>query len=427
MRNIILIGAFVISIFVASCSKENIADNSSVIGEEITISADVNKEAQTRMVYNEDAKEFKMSWSLKEQFIVYNGYSSEGEVFSKVEEGNKFGGKVPTGQSNYYAVYGGNEDDAKYIVNESGLLTIDIANQVGTNAENGIRTFMLAESENLTSTTNLKFEHKLAILKLNLTLPADFTATKVDEVIVSNMCNKADYELNFYKTYSFDYDKGDIIANNGTNGFAVTEKAITVYVAVFPETVVANSVTIIAVVGKDKYAYTIKTAKTIIAGKVIPVEATLEKKDIYIKSDYCQWDAFESYNKPDNKKWEKGSSYYHPGAGVEATQLCMSCPTEKEMKMYLGAGVYWDKKGGPAFTLPGGKTYTQGLWVKKKEFISGFEAGTAVTVDYVYEGELKKGTPTNKNEYFSCLLVVDIFLVFSADPMILVIVLVAIG
>ena len=121
-------------------------------------------------------------------------------------------------------------------------------------------------------------------------------------------------------------------------------------------------------------------------------------KESYTKSDYYQWDAYAPYNLEDyNEDFGHGLSGYNRTTGT-ATQSCKDAPTNDEIQMYLGAGVYWVEDG-PAYKLPDGKTYRIGLMLKKKANIEEFEEGTA-TKKLNVTPTTGKSYETLKNDYF---------------------------
>jgi len=99
---------------------------------------------------------------------------------------------------------------------------------------------------------------------------------------------------------------------------------------------------------------------------------------------YYQWDATDEYP----------TTYNTITSGV-ATNSCKNCPTYDQIQMYIGAGAYWDS------TTPwkdaSGTTYTGGIWLKKKAYISGFDAETATKS---YSATPMQGVPTDISEYF---------------------------
>jgi hypothetical protein len=92
--------------------------------------------------------------------------------------------------------------------------------------------------------------------------------------------------------------------------------------------------------------------------------------------DYNSKDATDrTYNGKDLK-----TSYNTITDGV-ATNVCKDCPTYDQIQMYLAAGVYWgDGPDGYVYVAPNGATVTKGLWMMKKEYITGFDDGTAAKI-----------------------------------------------
>ena len=366
MKKHILLGAALLSLFAASCSNDDIInnDNEVVTGKTITLNATINNGADTsnngadtRMTYTDNGSSMQVAWSKEESFTMYKGTSGTGSTFTNsADNTGKFKGDDIEGEGKYYAVYG------EGITNTDGTLTIDLSGaQVGTSEENSIKEFMLASAEALNSSTTLTFDHKLTVLKMTLTLPSEVKGT-VNEVTVGGLHNKASYALSSNAYAYADTDKGDITATNGSDGFAIDAEThkFTAYVAVFPESVSANQVTISATVGDKEYSYTIAGARELAAGKVVPVKVTLVHKtnfkSVYTADDYKTWSEAD----------------------------CGSAATAEQMKMYLGAGVYWDNgeagDNQQTFITPDGNTYHAGLWVMKKAYISGFSEDKAKKV-----------------------------------------------
>ncbi|WP_143089297.1 fimbrillin family protein [Prevotella sp. KH2C16] len=129
--------------------------------------------------------------------------------------------------------------------------------------------------------------------------------------------------------------------------------------------------------------------------------------------NFYQWDAYEPYGVGDPHTWSAGNSGIHkvPAGGQNqdiATQSCKDCPSADEAKMYLGAGVLIDDGHTGAYqqayitTDPATgekRTYHGGVWLKKKQYIPGFAAGTAPKAT---SAAVTNGRPTaeNINEYF---------------------------
>src|SRR5574344_499241 len=388
MKKNSLFGVYMLSILAcvgaSSCSSsDETAGNDAANGKAISIKTSIGNGVESRVTYTDDGtSKVAVSWSTTETFKMYQGTGGSGTEFSKSAEGNVFTGTAPTdGSGNtYYGVY------PATLTNADGVLSIDISSQVGTTAENGIKEFMVAQTQDLTQT--LAFAHKLVVLKLTLTLPDDVTGT-ASEVTVSGLFSKATYSLSgSVFTYA---DWADIVAKNGTEGFAISSNKITAYVAVFPESVLAHNVTITAKVGDNYYAYTMAAAKNLsqVVGKVVPVSVSLTAvknfKSAYTYYNYYQWDAvhyiFGTFNSPNMT----GS----------ATHSCKNAPSIYDIAKYLGAGVYWDNGSDVAnqqtYTLDG-TTYHAGLWMMKKQYIP--------TDIQKVETTPTKGRPADISHYF---------------------------
>lgn len=107
--------------------------------------------------------------------------------------------------------------------------------------------------------------------------------------------------------------------------------------------------------------------------------------------NFYQWDAYERFGVGDSLTWSAGNSGFHLFASADndkdiATQSCKNCPSLEEVKMYLGAGVFLDN----GFTGANQQSYTivdtylktkityhTGVWLLKKQYITGFSDGTA--------------------------------------------------
>jgi len=102
---------------------------------------------------------------------------------------------------------------------------------------------------------------------------------------------------------------------------------------------------------------------------------------------YYMWDATAEY--------VSGVTNYNTITSGVATNSCKNDPTFAQLRMYIGAGAYWDS------TTPwkdaSGTTHTGGLWLKKKAYISGFDAGTATPATSTTP---TAGVPSNTTQYF---------------------------
>lgn len=393
MKKNSLFGVYMLSILAcvgaSSCSSsDETAGNDAANGKAISIKTSIGNGVESRVTYTDDetSKVVTVNWSTAETFKMYQGTGGSGTEFSKSAEGNVFTGTAPTdGSGNtYYGVY------PATLTNANGALSIDISSQVGTTAENGIKEFMVAQTQDLTQT--LTFAHKLVVLKLSLTLPAGVTGT-ASEVTVSGLHSKATYSLsgsNF--TYA---DWADIVAKNGTEGFAISSNKITAYVAVFPQDVSAHDVTITAKVGDNYYAYTMAAAKNLsqVVGKVVPVSVSLTAvknfKSAYTSYNYYQWDAVHPI----------AGTFTLPNITGSATHSCKNAPSIYDIAKYLGAGVYWDdgSDGDNQQTYSvNGVEYHTGLWMMKKQYIPT----STQPVESVSFSSESTGRPGNISHYF---------------------------
>ena len=102
-------------------------------------------------------------------------------------------------------------------------------------------------------------------------------------------------------------------------------------------------------------------------------------KDTYTTSDFIMWDKTK----------------------------CANCPTADQIQMYLGAGVYWDDG---TITGNGLKTYKveneeyhAGLWIKKKQYIDGFNENSSKKVETIVPTQIKQSNAeirTNGQYFF---------------------------
>ena len=102
---------------------------------------------------------------------------------------------------------------------------------------------------------------------------------------------------------------------------------------------------------------------------------------------YYMWDATAEY--------DSGVTNYNTITSGVATNGCKFCPTSAQITMYIGAGTYWDST--TSWKDASGTAHTGGLWLKKKAYISGFDAGTATKVT---SATPTVGIPSNTSQYF---------------------------
>jgi len=135
--------------------------------------------------------------------------------------------------------------------------------------------------------------------------------------------------------------------------------------------------------GNDYYRKITLSDFSLTSGSIKAYKVTLNPITTY-SLKYYQWDATGEY--PAAYSTSKSA----------AVNSCKDCPTYDQIEMYIGAGVYWDSTT-PWKDASSGTVYTGGIWLKKKAYISGFDAGTATKGGPVIPTE---GVPTDTSEYF---------------------------
>lgn len=161
-------------------------------------------------------------------------------------------------------------------------------------------------------------------------------------------------------------------------------------------------------------------SRTLLPGHRYSINITVKpsNSDNFLNSGYradrqlYQWDAYAPVRTGSESLWSVGNSGMRPPTtgGLNqniASQSCKDCPTLDEVKMYLAAGTYADN----GFTGPNQQSYTisnpdkgtkityhTGLWLKRKQYIAGFDTGTAPKQGYNYT----KGRPSQAeiSQYF---------------------------
>ena len=259
-------------------------------------------------------------------------------------------------------------------------------------------------------------DHKAAYL---LFLP------RTSNTILQN-CYLTKVEINsdndITSTYTLDPVTGKLTGAGTGKQIVLTTKGTGTYVNGFPLT---NSATSAATNGAYmvikpgthtlKIRYWVKDMVTNVEGtitktllsatydqnKYYNITANLNVRD-YDGNHYYMWDAQEQYWK--GHEWDNGGSqptlnqgltgattsndypknssdtnhrYYHTGIGAfQATQSCATLPNVNEMTWYAAKGdPHWDAD---ELWTTMGHLYKGGMWFKKKAYISGFNANTAV-------------------------------------------------
>lgn len=132
----------------------------------------------------------------------------------------------------------------------------------------------------------------------------------------------------------------------------------------------------------SQYTYNVK----ITSANQIDSRVTLDEQSFALK--FYMWDAPDEY--------ASNVRNYNTITSGMATNSCAKCPTYDQIQMYLGAGVYWENTTKWRYTSTGAD-YTGGIWVKKKQYINGFDAGTATKATWTAP---IVGQPSNTADYF---------------------------
>jgi len=156
----------------------------------------------------------------------------------------------------------------------------------------------------------------------------------------------------------------------------------------FPDTRSGTLTITVTASDGSTYSRTITlNAFSLTSGSMKSYKVTLNKQVTTYSYNYYMWDATAAY--------VSGTTNYNTITSGVATNSCKDCPTYVQIQMYIGAGTYWDS------TTPwkdaSGTTHTGGIWLKKKAYISGFDAETATKS---YSATPMQGIPTNTSEYF---------------------------
>ena len=172
------------------------------------------------------------------------------------------------------------------------------------------------------------------------------------------------------------------------NNVAASSGTAPVYLMTFPDTRSGTLTITVTASDGSTYSRTITlNAFSLTSGSMKSYKVTLNKQVTTYSYNYYMWDATAAY--------VSGTTNYNTITSGVATNSCKDCPTYVQIQMYIGAGTYWDS------TTPwkdaSGTTHTGGIWLKKKAYISGFDAGTATKVT---SAAPTNGVPTNTSEYF---------------------------
>jgi len=172
------------------------------------------------------------------------------------------------------------------------------------------------------------------------------------------------------------------------NNIAASSGAAPVYLMTFPDTR-SGSLTITATASDGStYSRTITLSSfSLTSASMKAYKVTLNKQATTYSYNYYMWDATATY--------VSGTNNYNTITSGVATNSCKDCPTYDQIQMYIGAGAYWDST--TSWKDASGTAHTGGLWLKKKAYISGFDAGTATKKTIATP---TAGIPSNTSEYF---------------------------
>ena len=294
------------------------------------------------------------------------------------------------------------------------------------------------------SSFSFALDHQAAILVLqpynpNATLK-DCYLTKVEVTSDNNITG----------TYTLDPSSGELTGTGTGKQIVVTTAGSSVSPNGFPIKKVAsvtdNSTYVLIKPGTHTLIvkYTLKDIATNVEGTITKtlsaynydkntyydMTANLDIKD-YDGDHYYMWDAQQQYWKgyewtkylsgntgqptanngssPNYAKNNSDSRYYHEGGGsgrFDATQTCATLPNANEMMWYAIKGEpCWDAE---ELWTTMGHLYKGGMWFKKKAYISGFNANTAVDgvdwrTNYVFQtwsASYTLPSAANANNYF---------------------------
>lgn len=164
-----------LAILGASCSQNelltpNDGEDNPATGEEITIRATQGSQADTRLGYKQDGSDLKVTWAAGDKITIYNNSSNkEDYTLATGAKGQNatFKGRAMEG-SDFNAVYPNNSatswEDCEFNMNGQ--------KQIGNNNPDHLAdyTYMTAKHEKALTEGAITFEHKTAVLRLELYL-----------------------------------------------------------------------------------------------------------------------------------------------------------------------------------------------------------------------------------------------------------------
>lgn len=154
----------------------------------------------------------------------------------------------PENKYNYYAYYP--YSDA--ITSAIGL-DFSVSLDQSTHKEFTKSDFLYSKlSENVGSTANLQFKHKMSLLKFNLTLPSDVNSADEIQMTLLNLCRSAKIDLNNCSITIDESDKQPILPKI-SGDFPTT--TIVAQAIVVPQTIKANTTLFSIKVGQTTFVY----------------------------------------------------------------------------------------------------------------------------------------------------------------------------
>lgn len=253
----------------------------------------------------------------------------------------------------------------------------DLTAQTGEQADAAHNLVMFASAE-YAYNPSFSFNNKVSVLKLNMDAPSE--ATTVKKIVIYGAYAKG--TLSTDGTWS-----EPTVADITLSAAKIEGGKIVGYAVVIPGTPVKD-LNIVVYTDNGNYiteAYTSETAK-IENNQVIEINKALVKVTTYTAANYYQWDANLPYQ-DGSGEWNETTPWFNPTITDAASKSCVSCPTIVQIKMYIGAGVYWDNgdvgENRQSYIAPNDTICHAGLWMKKKVYIDGFDDNTANSVSMI--------------------------------------------
>lgn len=281
----------------ASCAESDVEPNVPDSGKGVTITATAttHTEPQTRMGYNDTGSWMTFTWedngSIKESFSVFAN-SGIPVTFTQINDGGTnngtFSGTITaTNVSLIQAIYP-KLADGTY---KQSAIPLNLSTQsLATTAEalnHNKSHYMWAEATYKgNNVVDFTFEHKVSILKVEMTFPAGTGAIK--EVELAGVHAAATIDVNIGRL-TVNKTSGAVVLTDATGKALDGNNKLTAYIFLFPEDVTGtNNLTLIATDTANKLYQAKFDGKKIAAGKVYTktvnlVEVGYTVGDFYMK------------------------------------------------------------------------------------------------------------------------------------------------